>query len=139
MVIDNELYMRWLINFSTQRILALHASIHQVICGGISMSSLSVIERKEQLIVKVIMPSIAYEQLRVVLNHQQLSLFTVLSQGKNEERILCPLHVHSITLPMRVNGGNIIALFKGGQLEMIIPLVESRESSASSVSVIQLK
>ena len=92
--------------------------------GGVSETYVDIKKYKKGAVINVWAASVDPEAFKVVLNNNQLSVFSVL-QSKENPVMAAPLFNRTFMLPPQVDLGGVEAIYKEGQLMVKLPYHES--------------
>jgi HSP20 family protein len=102
------------------RNIAPQLDLMNTIGGGVAQPQLRVDQRKQGVILRVAMPTVAPETFRVVLNGQRL---TVYGEHRNEpsDSVAAPLFVQTLDMPTNLDLARIDAVHENDELLVRIP------------------
>ena len=92
--------------------------------GGVSETYVDVKKYKKGAVINVWAASVDPAAFKVVLNNNQLSVFSVL-QSKQNPAMAAPMFNTTFMLPPQVDLGRVEAIYKEGQLRVKLPYHES--------------
>lgn len=92
--------------------------------GGVSETYVDIKKYKKGAVINVWAASVDPEAFKVVLNNNQLSIFSVL-QSRENQAMAAPLFNRTFMLPPQVDLGRVEAIYKDGQLMVKLPYYES--------------
>ncbi|GHA65272.1 Hsp20/alpha crystallin family protein [Pontibacter akesuensis] len=91
--------------------------------GGVSETYVDVEKYKKGAVINVWAASVNPESFKVVLNNNQLTLFSVLQSDENPE-MAAPMFNRTFMLPPQVDLKRIEAVYEDGQLQVKLPYHE---------------
>jgi len=92
--------------------------------GGVSETYVDIKKYKKGAVINVWAASVDPEAFKVVLNNNQLSVFSVL-QSQENPAMAAPLFNRTFMLPPQVDLGRVEAVYQDGQLMVKLPYFES--------------
>ena len=92
--------------------------------GGVSETYVDIKKYKKGAVINVWAASVDPEAFKVVLNNNQLSVFSVL-QSKENPAMAAPLFNRTFMLPPQVDLGRVEAMYQEGQLKVKLPYYEN--------------
>ncbi|MBT9392939.1 Hsp20/alpha crystallin family protein [Hymenobacter sp. NST-14] len=109
------------------RTIAPQLNLLNTLGGGIAQARLQIDKREKGVIVRVSAPAVSPENLHVVLNEDQLTIFAEFRHSP-EEGPAAPLFTRTLKLPAGLNVARIDAVFEGNELLVRIPYAANGES-----------
>ncbi|GAB3824720.1 hypothetical protein GCM10028895_33450 [Pontibacter rugosus] len=91
--------------------------------GGVSETYVDIKKLKKGALINVWAAGVNPESFKVVLNNNQLTLFSVL-QSEEKPEMAAPMFNRTFMLPPQVNLGGIEAVYEDGQLQVRLPYYE---------------
>ena len=91
--------------------------------GGVSETYVDIKKLKKGALINVWAAGVNPESFKVVLNNNQLTLFSVL-QSEEKPEMAAPMFNRIFMLPPQVNLGGIEAVYEDGQLQVRLPYYE---------------
>lgn len=89
--------------------------------GGVSMTSVNIVQGEDNFTIKVKTPGINKYAYHVELNNNKLLIYTLLQVEKNDGAVQVPSFVKYFPIPKDVNSDEIEAVYEGGELNVIVP------------------
>ncbi|WP_017731869.1 Hsp20/alpha crystallin family protein [Nafulsella turpanensis] len=120
--------MNLLKNKKLLRGLLLQGDLLNTINGGVSMTHVVKEQHDENFTIILSAPSIPADAYNVVLNGQQLMVFSLLPDStisKENEVFSIPLFYENFELPSYIDLDNIEAIHQGSELMVILPFKET--------------
>lgn len=96
--------------------------------GGVSMTRVLKEQHDDNFTIVLSAPSIPAEAYNVILNNNQLMIFSVLPDstiGEDNQMFNVPLFYKSFDLPSYIDTENIEALHDGDELKVVLPFKEA--------------
>lgn len=94
--------------------------------GGTAQAQLRIDKREKGVIIRVAIPSVSPDNLHVVLNEDQLTIFAEFRHSP-EDGLAAPLFTRTLKLPAGLNTARIDAVFEGAELLVRIPYAANDE------------
>lgn len=124
------------------RKLLLQSDMLNTINGGTASTSVKTEEKNGNLIITVSAPSLPAEAYNIILNQNNLIIFSVLTFGMDhsseEEFFNVPFFTKSFALPINIESENIEAIHENGELRVIIPLLYGSPSQSRRINIKQI-
>lgn len=92
--------------------------------GGVVQPKVAVEKRKKGIIIRVSAPTVSPEAFQLLLNKNQLTLFTVLPAQEGSE-LQTPLFHQEFLLPLNSALDKIKAVYEGNELQVRVPFFET--------------
>ena len=97
--------------------------------GGMSMTSLNIMETEHGYVINVKSPSLNSEAYHIEINQNQLVVYTLLNkqtqlqsdQEAESQKAIIPSFIRSFPLPESVSKKGIEAVFEEGELKILVP------------------
>ena len=134
--------MNLLKNKELLRGLLYHADLFNTINGGIVQANSKVVKREDGYIITVTAASIPAESFNVILNFNELLVFSTLqNEGKLKDDQLTniPVILETFALPKVVNADRIEAVHKNGELRIYLPFDENIDSLSREIDIKHIK
>jgi HSP20 family protein len=132
-ILDNKELLRGLLKQS---------DILNTIHGGSVSTSAETFFTAENMIVKIFAPSVNPEAYNVVLNNNELIIFSVVTEGTEnksaDELMAVPMYLEKFKIPARVDTDKIEALLENGELRVILPFRTSEKNRLRQIKIKQL-
>jgi HSP20 family protein len=103
--------------------------LFNTINGGVAHTKVDIKERENSIDIALSAPSVSGEAFKVVLNYNQLTVFSVIDEKyfPGHEAFKVPMFLQTFHIPSYVDFENIEAINRGNEVEIILPLVASRK------------
>ena len=90
--------------------------------GGVAQPQIRIDQRSKGVVVRVAMPTVSADSFRVVLNNQQLTVFSEY-RHEPDDQLSAPLFVQTLNLPTNLDLARIDAVQEDGELRVRIPFL----------------
>ena len=90
--------------------------------GGVAQPQIRIDQRPKGVVVRVAMPTVSADSFRVVLNNQQLTVFSEY-RHEPDDQLAAPLFVQTLNLPTNLDLARIDAVQEEGELRVRIPFL----------------
>lgn len=104
------------------RTIAPQLDLLNTIGGGVAQPQLRIDQRPKGVVVRVAMPTVSADSFRVVLNNQQLTVFSEY-RHEPDDQLSAPLFVQTLNLPTNLDLTRIDAVQEGDELRVRIPFL----------------
>ena len=104
------------------RTIAPQLDLLNTIGGGVAQPQLRIDQRSKGVVVRVAMPTVSADSFRVVLNNQQLTVFSEY-RHEPDDQLAAPLFVQTLNLPTNLDLARIDAVQEDGELRVRIPFL----------------
>ena len=104
------------------RTIAPQLDLLNTIGGGVAQPQLRIDQRSKGVVVRVAMPTVSADSFRVVLNKQQLTVFSEY-RHEPDDQLAAPLFVQTLNLPTNLDLARIDAVQEGDELRVRIPFL----------------
>ncbi|MCJ8163858.1 Hsp20/alpha crystallin family protein [Pontibacter sp. E15-1] len=94
--------------------------------GGVSETYMDIKKYNKGAVITIWAATVDPEAFKIVLNNNQLSIFSVL-QSKENPAMAAPLFNRTFMLPPQVNLSRVEAIYKEGRLMVKLPYYESTD------------
>jgi HSP20 family protein len=89
--------------------------------GGVSMTSVDIVQGVDNFTIKVKTPGINKYAYQVEINNNKLLIYTLIQVERNEGAVQLPSFVKYFPIPKDVNFDEIEAVYEDGELKVIVP------------------
>ena len=104
------------------RTIAPQLDLLNTIGGGVAQPQIRIDQRPKGVVVRVAMPTVSADSFRVVLNNQQLTVFSEY-RHEPDDQLSAPLFVQTLNLPTNLDLARIDAVQEGDELRVRIPFL----------------
>ena len=104
------------------RTIAPQLDLLNTIGGGVAQPQIRIDQRPKGVVVRVAMPTVSADSFRVVLNNQQLTVFSEY-RHEPDDQLTAPLFVQTLNLPTNLDLARIDAVQEDGELRVRIPFL----------------
>ena len=104
------------------RTIAPQLDLLNTIGGGVAQPQIRIDQRPKGVVVRVAMPTVSADSFRVVLNNQQLTVFSEY-RHEPDDQLAAPLFVQTLNLPTNLDLARIDAVQEEGELRVRIPFL----------------
>ena len=104
------------------RTIAPQLDLLNTIGGGVAQPQIRIDQRPKGVVVRVAMPTVSADSFRVVLNNQQLTVFSEY-RHEPDDQLAAPLFVQTLNLPTNLDLARIDAVQEAGELRVRIPFL----------------
>jgi len=104
------------------RTIAPQLDLLNTIGGGVAQPQIRIDQRPKGVVVRVAMPTVSADSFRVVLNNQQLTVFSEY-RHEPDDQLAAPLFVQTLNLPTNLDLARIDAVQEDGELRVRIPFL----------------
>ena len=104
------------------RTIAPQLDLLNTIGGGVAQPQIRIDQRPKGVVVRVAMPTVSADSFRVVLNNQQLTVFSEY-RHEPDDQLSAPLFVQTLNLPTNLDLARIDAVQEDGELRVRIPFL----------------
>ena len=104
------------------RTIAPQLDLLNTIGGGVAQPQIRIDQRPKGVVVRVAMPTVSADSFRVVLNNQQLTVFSEY-RHEPDDQLSTPLFVQTLNLPTNLDLARIDAVQEDGELRVRIPFL----------------
>jgi len=104
------------------RTIAPQLDLLNTIGGGVAQPQIRIDQRPKGVVVRVAMPTVSADSFRVVLNNQQLTVFSEY-RHEPDDQLSAPLFVQTLNLPTNLDLARIDAVQEEGELRVRIPFL----------------
>ena len=104
------------------RTIAPQLDLLNTIGGGVAQPQIRIDQRPKGVVVRVAMPTVSADSFRVVLNNQQLTVFSEY-RHEPDDQLAAPLFVQTLNLPTNLDLARIDAVQEGDELRVRIPFL----------------
>ena len=104
------------------RTIAPQLDLLNTIGGGVAQPQVRIDQRSKGVVVRVAMPTVSADSFRVVLNNQQLTVFSEY-RHEPDDQLAAPLFVQTLNLPTNLDLARIDAVQEDGELRVRIPFL----------------
>ena len=104
------------------RTIAPQLDLLNTIGGGVAQPQIRIDQRPKGVVVRVAMPTVSADSFRVVLNNQQLTVFSEY-RHEPDDQLSAPLFVQTLNLPTNLDLARIDAVHEGQELRVRIPFL----------------
>ena len=104
------------------RTIAPQLDLLNTIGGGVAQPQIRIDQRPKGVVVRVAMPTVSADSFRVVLNNQQLTVFSEY-RHEPDDQLAAPLFVQTLNLPTNLDLARIYAVQEDGELRVRIPFL----------------
>ena len=104
------------------RTIAPQLDLLNTIGGGVAQPQIRIDQRPKGVVVRVAMPTVSADSFRVVLNNQQLTVFSEY-RHEPDDQLTAPLFVQTLNLPTNLDLARIDAVQEEGELRVRIPFL----------------
>ena len=104
------------------RTIAPQLDLLNTIGGGVAQPQIRIDQRSKGVVVRVAMPTVSADSFRVVLNNQQLTVFSEY-RHEPDDQLSAPLFVQTLNLPTNLDLARIDAVQEDGELRVRIPFL----------------
>ena len=105
--------------------------------GGVSMTSVDMKETENAFIIKMSSPTVSADAFNIILNGNQLIIYSVLKEGK-KIGLPIPMFSRTFEIPEYVDADKIEAFRKNGEIKVILPFNDSSENQPRTIKIKQL-
>jgi HSP20 family protein len=103
--------------------------------GGVSMTSVNVVQEDDHFIIKVKTPGINKFAYHVELTNNKILIYTLIKVDKRDSEVEIPSFVQYFPIPNDVNGDDIQADFEDGELKVKVPFNNDQEQKVRKIEI----
>lgn len=117
--------------------------ILNTINGGVSLTSVKTKQNDDHFLITISAPSVSTEAFNIVINQNQLVVYSVLQEMKRGESarevINLPMFYRTFNIPLYVDKKKIEAVHEESELKIILPFKEFPEKTWRKIDIKHLK
>jgi HSP20 family protein len=103
--------------------------------GGVSMTSVNIIQEADHYIIKVKTPGINKFAYHVELTNNKILIYTLLKVDKRDSEVEVPSFIQYFPIPNEVNTDDIQADFEDGELKVKVPFNNEQEQMVRKINI----
>ncbi|MFN6945548.1 MAG: Hsp20/alpha crystallin family protein [Cytophagaceae bacterium] len=111
------------------RIFNNQTNLLNTVSGGVSSTFVDMVENENSIVIEIDAPSVDPNSFKVMLNYNQLTVFSTLKEEDVSEAELytVPMYLNSFELPSFIDYDNIEAFNEDDLLKIILPFKTNRD------------
>lgn len=112
-----------------------HSDVLNTLNGGHIQPELSIKQHQKEFIIKLKAPGISIDSFDLVLDYQRLKISIHLPHIYQDVALNHPIFARSFNLPGYVDTEQIVAQYKPGQLQVILPFKELSDDQRRRINI----
>lgn len=103
--------------------------------GGVSMTSYKTYKTSEAFIIEISAPTVSPDSFNILLNINQLIVYTLFKGERNMENNMIPMFSKSFDLPINADTNSIDAVFEDNKLKIIVPFITDMDKYKRKIDI----